>query len=477
MVRLLILLFLLITLNTQAQLCNGNLGDPIVNVNFGSGAAQSLGSVTNYIFQAADCPDDGKYSVRSNTSNCFDSWHTTGDHTGGGNMMVVNASFEPGIFYKDTVRNLCAGTTFEFSAWIMNLLQPGYCGGNGVKPNISFIIEDPGGNPLATYNTGDIQSATAVTWLQYGFYFTTPSDVSKVVLKMINNAEGGCGNDLAVDDITFRPCGPLISSAIVGETGDTARFCNSASKAYSLQATAGNSNYTNPGYQWQQYVNSNWMDIPGATGLQYSVSFPAGEPPGIFKYRLAMAEASNISSVLCRVQSAQLVIEVLGAPEVTASGAQTIFAGETTTISATLHNAGATHQWLNTSFISQPDSLVTQVNPPQDQYFIIEAISTLGCGSDKDSVFIRVLPGLFIPNAFTPNGDNLNDTWNIPALEAVGTFELNIYDRFGNIVFQTNKAGSGWNGTFKGNPVQTGAYVYILKYRGKTLKGSLLLLR
>jgi hypothetical protein len=49
--------------------------------------------------------------------------------------------------------------------------------------------------------------------------FTTPAGVNNIVLRMVNNAPGGCGNDLALDDITFRPCGPLISGMIDGLPG------------------------------------------------------------------------------------------------------------------------------------------------------------------------------------------------------------------------------------------------------------------
>jgi hypothetical protein len=51
---------------------------------------------------------------------------------------------------------------------------------------------------LKTYNTGDIPVENVITWKQYGFYFTTPEDVSKIVLRMRNNAPGGHGNDLAL---------------------------------------------------------------------------------------------------------------------------------------------------------------------------------------------------------------------------------------------------------------------------------------
>ena len=120
-------------------------------------------------------------------------------------MMIVNASYEPGDFYVDTVRGLCSNTTYEFASWVMNLLAPGsICFANGTVPNITFSIENVDGSVIATYNTGDIRATFDAQWQQFGFFFTN-SNNSDIVLRLKNNGPGGCGNDLALDDITFRP--------------------------------------------------------------------------------------------------------------------------------------------------------------------------------------------------------------------------------------------------------------------------------
>lgn len=110
--------------SVNAQLCGGSLGDPVVKIDFGSGSNPQgpplSGNKTNYIYQAADCPNDGLYTIRSNTNNCFgNAWfQISQDHTGnpGGYMMIVNASYDPGDFYVDTVKGLCPGTTYEFAS-------------------------------------------------------------------------------------------------------------------------------------------------------------------------------------------------------------------------------------------------------------------------------------------------------------------------------------------------------------------------
>ena len=71
--------------------------------------------------------------------------------------MLVNASFTPGDFYVDTVKGLCPSTTYEFAAWVMNVLRTSACQGNGIDPNLTFKIETTTGTVLASYNTGNLQ--------------------------------------------------------------------------------------------------------------------------------------------------------------------------------------------------------------------------------------------------------------------------------------------------------------------------------
>src|SRR6266705_3371336 len=118
--RLLLFLHFIFPNETFAQLCNGSLGDPVVNITFGSGAnpGPPLYSLMNYTYAGNDCPPDGSYTVANSTSNCFGfTWHNVPeDHTPGdvnGYMMVVNASFNPGDFFVKTVDGLCPSTTYE----------------------------------------------------------------------------------------------------------------------------------------------------------------------------------------------------------------------------------------------------------------------------------------------------------------------------------------------------------------------------
>jgi gliding motility-associated-like protein len=82
----------------------------------------------------------------------------------------------------------------------------------------------------------------------------------------------------------------------------------------------------------------------------------------------------------------------------------------------------------------------------------------------------RACSGLFIPTAFTPNGDGINDIWNVQAL-GFSRYTLIVYDRWGKEVF--NNGGDmtkQWDGTTNGQPAPEGVYTFVLE--GTQLSGE-----
>jgi len=301
---------------SEAQLCTGSLGDPVVNIDFGAGSGRGSAlesSITSYSYSSSGFPNDGYYTIANSTSGLLSSWWTTTDHTGNTNgyMMIVNASLSvTDYFYKTTVTGLCPGTVYEFSAWVLNLFN----NGNSVYPNLTFSIIDPTTNAvLNTYNSGDIVGSTSsVKWQQCGFYFT--STTNSVIIKITNNKAGAApGNDLALDDITFRPCGAIATVSVQNNSSTSLSVCEGNSISYTLNGSLSSSNSTTQ-YQWQQSTDNGttWIDIAGATTLNYTVSgiFSAGT----YLYRLAFANNGGINSSNCRIVSNNITFTVNTAP-------------------------------------------------------------------------------------------------------------------------------------------------------------------
>ena len=478
--RLLLLLLILFSgINGWAQLCNGSLGDPMVNITFGAGNSATgfplTGSVTDYSFVNTDCPIDGSYTIRNSSSLCFgDSWHTvTKDHTGdrGGYFMMVNASYTPGNFYVHSISGLCANTTYEFAAWIMNLMKGN---SSAIQPDLTFSIESLDGMVLKSINTGNIPITSMPEWKQYGFFFKTPQNATSVVLKITNNAPGGIGNDLLLDDITFRPCGPNLL-AQSNSTSDTINMCQES--AYPIALSAGiSTGYEDPVFFWQQSTDSGatWTDVPGANSntLNWQPTVP-----GAYWYRFTAAEKQNSFLTVCRVASNIIFINVFPTPAAVAGTDKVIIKGYESRLGGQ-PQPGVSYSWQPALYLDSTTSARPRILPEADVNYIVVATSDRGCSS-SDSVKVEVMEQLYVPNAFTPNGDGKNDVWRITHLDPQMGAEVTIFNRYGQVVYQAKGATVAWNGMYKGKPMPSGTYIYTIQMKeGEVpLKGFVNLLR
>jgi gliding motility-associated-like protein len=377
-------------LHTKGQLCQGSLGDPVVNINFGAGSnfgPALSSSITTYNYIYSECPNDGSYTIANSTFNCFNSsWHAVAeDHTPNdvnGYMMVANASFAAGDFYIETVGGLCAGTTYEFAAWIANVQRGNSCFGNPITPNLTFNIETTTGTVLLSNKTGDIPFHNSVTWRQYGAFFTLPANTSSVVIRMTNNSPGGCGNDVLLDDITFRPCGALVT-ATIENANTTADICFGEDTSFTFTGDA--VSQEDLYYQWQSSGDSgsSWNDIAGAVSNTYkSTSISA---IGTYLFRLSVSKGTNNSASGCRVVSNVLSINVNAPPVAATSNNGPVCEGE----NLVLRTAnGANFSWTGPSnFIAQTQEvLITNAKEGNSGKYYVTATSDKGCQTRDSTV-------------------------------------------------------------------------------------------
>jgi gliding motility-associated-like protein len=313
-ILLYLLFYLLLSLIAVAQTCTGGLGDTIVDVNFGSGTGFGPAlapGITNMSYQNSGCVLDNAYEIVNSESGCYvGDWVTIGsDHTGNPNgyFMLIGASDQPSDFYVQTLNGLCGSTNYQFAAWAVNMASHA----GEILPDITFSIELTDGTVIQSLETGGIPWYSTAVWQQFAFYFTTPPGVTTVVLRMRNNAPGGYGNDLALDDITFRASGPSVNVGIAGHSGDTVTLCSDPANSLQLLGTVA-SCYTSTAYQWQQSVDNgnSWADISGAANTSYTINPTAA---GSYLYRLTSAQTGNIGISSCQVTSVPDTITILPA--------------------------------------------------------------------------------------------------------------------------------------------------------------------
>ncbi len=324
MIRLLsLILFLLISRPSLAQLgfCEGSKGDPIFQEDFGSGTGYGSAlatGITSYNYVTED-PQDGEYTVSTIVGRQITSWHSSFPSTtvSNGRALIVNAGFTSGRFYRTEISGLCENTTYEFSAYLMNIFNAssGACATGDIPVNVRFEIWDETDSQiLKEGSTGAINASTTAKWEQFALTFKSEAGQNNVILKMFNNGDGGCGNDLAIDDIIFRSCGDLTTISTSGESDMGVVICEEdAPVNRTLEATPDNSVYQTHAYQWQESANGqDWVNIAGATQNQFSVVMLSSPK----YYRVKVAEdIVNLNNNLCSSVSESFFINILQRPD------------------------------------------------------------------------------------------------------------------------------------------------------------------
>jgi gliding motility-associated-like protein len=89
------------------------------------------------------------------------------------------------------------------------------------------------------------------------------------------------------------------------------------------------------------------------------------------------------------------------------------------------------------------------------------------------SNYAEVIPPLniYIPSAFTPNGDGINDNFGVKG-EGIRNYHLFIYNRWGTVIFESTNPKQQWDGKYNGEPAESGTYVYQLFATGVSSKGK-----
>jgi gliding motility-associated-like protein len=159
-----------------------------------------------------------------------------------------------------------------------------------------------------------------------------------------------------------------------------------------------------------------------------------------------------------------------------------ILLGDTVTLNGVVQGTAVNYYWSPAAYINNTQAATPQVYPPADMQYTLSVNSTVGCGAAIRVVKVKVYKDIYIPSAFTPNGDGHNDVFRVTPLDNYTLARMTIYNRWGKIVFNTANAGDGWDGTFNQYPQPPGAYIYYLEFKlpeGKKLlkKGTVLLMR
>jgi gliding motility-associated-like protein len=256
---------------------------------------------------------------------------------------------------------------------------------------------------------------------------TTVNNAGQYTLKVTTK---GCPAFGATNVVIYPAIVPGISPNVAVCAGESAQ----------LSATGG--------------VNYKWTP---STGLDHDdIANPVANPAVTTTYRVF------ISNQGCTDSSKAVTVTVNNNPMANAGSSQTTFEGSSVQLKGTIAGDNITsYYWSPPDFLDNPNSLTAIATPKHDITYTLHVL-TATCGEAVSSVFIRVYEKVTVPNTFTPNGDGINDYWNIQKLSTYPDCLLTIYSRDGQQVYKSVGYSKPWDGTYKNSPVPNGTYYYII---------------
>lgn len=405
-----------------------NLGNElIINGDFEAG---NSGFVSDYFESCvAGTMPQGAFCISDNSDYYHAGWSECFDHTSGsGNMYITDAANIPNQrVWCQTVNNVQPNQTYAFSTQVTAVFPT-------EPPVLQFSIN---GELL-----GEPFAAPSETCAWNEFFQTWESGINtSAEICIVNQNTAGQGNDFALDDLSFRTVcvdsaeyRVVLEEEISVDLGEDRVVCDGDDVEIGDVRFVGNPEFT-----------AVWEDA--ATGPIKTVN-------SIGSYALTIENSSGCKG------SDTITLSDIGQPQSILNSDTVVCFGVHDSVELYAGSA------LNVVWFDE------ERNPYFGEYFKItkpgtysvELINGDNC-IERDQIEVDTLCSrdIFFPNAFTPNGDGRNDTYEAYAVDTYG-FEMIIFNNWGEIVFESNDLFQGWDGTIGGKNAVQGVYVYKCTY-------------
>jgi gliding motility-associated-like protein len=335
---------------------------------------------------------------------------------------ALEVSFVDTVFVK---KNTLTATTVKTDAT---------CFVNG-----TLTVNATGGSSALQYsiNGGAYQSSNVFTNLQPGVYTATARDNSCT--------------------FTCPPVTIILQGAITVATGADTTICFGAS--FIRSAVSAGTAYS-------------WSPVAG-------VSNPAIASP-VFSPQATTTYTVTASTGNCTAQTSFKVTVFPGATA-NAGADAVIITGDIYTMQAS--GSSGSYLWTPSTGLSATNILNPSASPVQTTNYTLRVTTPQGCVA-SDSMIITVVPYCIKPmEAFTPNGDGINDLWLITnGTGCLTSAKAQVFNRYGAKVFEANDYKNNWNGTYHGKLLPDGTYYFVITYKlingnDQYLKGNVTILR
>jgi gliding motility-associated-like protein len=287
-------------------------------------------------------------------------------------------------------------------------------------------------------------------------------DNDRLRLQMTSNASCVSPAVVTSNELLIRIRTDVLPTFSIVSTGAT---CAGSPVNFSIASSSGLG--TAPTYQWRV----DGTDVPGAQSATFSsATLREGQ-----LVTLAIRTLSTVCGQPVAVVSNAVRVVVIATVDVEAGPDKEIAEGESVVLEGTANGAYPV-EWSpaqGLSFVGG-NQLRPVASPTTTTVYTLRA-NVNGC-QDESRVTVKVGPVLGIPDAFSPNGDGINDTWEIDRIGKFPGNTVRVYNRWGNQIFSTTDYGRAneWNGTSQGRAMPVGTYYYVITLgNGKSFSGPL----
>lgn len=268
---------------------------------------------------------------------------------------------------------------------------------------------------------------------------------------------GGCPSDTTEQIINLIAANPTAGFVVLSDT-----LCERLPIRF-----AGNASIDATSWLWN-FGNGTGTSVP-----PFSRTYSNA---GDFTVRLRVVNAAG-----CLSAEVSKLLTIAVQPTVDAGPDLFLRPGETSIIAASIANPSAyDFLWTPATSLSSPIQLTPITSTQNDITYRIMATDQRNSCVAIDSMNVKIVRTIFVPNAFTPNRDGLNDNWRIPALAAYPDAMVTIFNRYGQKIFESKGYDRPWDGTYKGAEQPTGSYIYIIQPSAdaaEILKGTVTIIR
>ncbi|HEU4470529.1 MAG TPA: PKD domain-containing protein, partial [Flavisolibacter sp.] len=263
--------------------------------------------------------------------------------------------------------------------------------------------------------------------------FFSPSERT-VEIRVVAYSGASCLNTSS-KLVTLKARPELVFDPITGVCADVAPF--GITQARIVNGLAGTGVYSGPG------ISSGGLFSPSTAGV------------GQHTLKYTFSGSNGCSNV------AEQSVRVFAVPTATAGPDRFVLEGGNAVLLGSGTGTGLSYTWTPATGLDNPSIAQPRTTPVADITYTLVVRSPEGC-SASDEVNVSLLKTPVIPNTFSPNGDGVHDRWEIKHLETYPGATVEIYNRYGQLLFRSVGYSSPWDGSFKGKQVPAGTYYYII---------------